>query len=84
MTCTTVKRGQIWGHFLNGFEKAFMFTKASFYLIKNTLKRVLSYILTISVFYLNILDVIYSCDAKLNFQHHFSSLQCHIILQKSF
>ncbi len=28
--------------------------------------------------------VIYSCDAKLNFQHHFSSHQCHLILQKSF
>jgi len=26
----------------------------------------------------------YSCDAKMNFQHHFSSLQCHVILQKSF
>jgi len=26
----------------------------------------------------------YSCDAKLNFQHHYSSLQCHMILQKSF
>ncbi len=30
------------------------------------------------------LSVIYSCDAKLNFQHNFSSLQCHVILQKSF
>ncbi len=28
--------------------------------------------------------IIYSCDAKLNFQHHYSSLQCHMILQKSF
>ncbi len=26
----------------------------------------------------------YSCKAKLNFQHHYSSLQCHMILQKSF
>jgi len=29
-------------------------------------------------------DLIYSCEAKLNFQHHYSSLQCHMILQKSF
>ncbi len=25
-----------------------------------------------------------SCDAKLYFQHHYSSFQCHLILQKSF
>ncbi len=30
------------------------------------------------------LNIIYSCEAKLNFQHHYSSLQCHMILQKSF
>ncbi len=30
------------------------------------------------------LNVIYSCDAKLNFPHHYYSLQCHMILQKSF
>ncbi len=36
-------------------------------------------------FLLNILyNVIYFCDAKLYFQHHYSSLQCHMILQKSF
>jgi len=23
-----------------------------------------------------------SCDSKMNFQHHFSSLQCHMTLQK--
>ncbi len=35
----------------------------------------------ITVFYLNLLlNVIYSCDVKLYFQHHYSSLQC----QKSF
>jgi len=22
----------------------------------------------------------FNCDAKLNFQHHYSSLQCHMIL----
>ncbi len=39
----------------------------------------------ITVFYLNIFqNVIYSCDAKLNFQHYYSSLQCHMILHKSF
>ncbi len=37
----------------------------------------------ITVFYLNIfVNVIYSCDAALNFQQHFSSL-CHMIVQKS-
>ncbi len=25
-----------------------------------------------------------SCDAKLNFQHHYSGLQCHMTLQKTF
>ncbi len=31
-----------------------------------------------------ILNIIYSYDAKLNFtEHHYSSLQCHMILQKS-
>ncbi len=35
--------------------------------------------------YLNIFkNIIYSCDAKLNFQHHYSSLQSHMILPKSF
>ncbi len=29
-------------------------------------------------------NVIYSCDTMLNYQHHYSSLQCHMILQKSF
>jgi len=24
--------------------------------------------------------LIYSCDGKLNLQHHYSSLQCHMIL----
>ncbi len=27
---------------------------------------------------------IYSCDAKMNLRHIYSSLQCHVILQKSF
>ncbi len=36
-------------------------------------------------FYFNTFEnVIYSCDAKLIFSSHYSSLQCHMILQKSF
>ncbi len=36
------------------------------------------------LFYFNIFsNAIYSCDVKLNFLHHYSSLQCHMILQKS-
>jgi len=34
--------------------------------------------------YINIFQHIYSSDAKLNFQHHYHNLQCHMILQKSF
>uniref|UniRef100_A0A671N1D5 XTP/dITP diphosphatase n=1 Tax=Sinocyclocheilus anshuiensis TaxID=1608454 RepID=A0A671N1D5_9TELE len=30
------------------------------------------------------LNAIYSCDVKLNIQHHYSRLKCHMILQKSF
>ncbi len=34
--------------------------------------------------YFNILNnIIYFCDAKLNFQHHYSSIQCLVILPKS-
>ncbi len=29
-------------------------------------------------------NIIYLFDAKLNFLHYYSSLQCHTILQKSF
>ncbi len=37
-----------------------------------------------TVYYCNILsNVIYFCDAKLSFHHNYSSLQCHMILQKS-
>ncbi len=32
----------------------------------------------------SILFVIYSCDAELHFLHHYSSLQCHRIVLKSF
>uniref|UniRef100_A0A672LQ57 Anoctamin n=1 Tax=Sinocyclocheilus grahami TaxID=75366 RepID=A0A672LQ57_SINGR len=35
----------------------------------------------ITVFYLNVFsNVIYSCDVKLNFQHHYAGFQCHVIL----
>ncbi len=36
---------------------------------------------TLLFFYL---FIIYSCNAKLNFQHNYSSLQCHMILKKLF
>ncbi len=57
--------------------------------IKNTAKTVILWnIIAISsncfLFFKCIFPGIYSCDAKLNFQHHYSSLQCHMILQKSF
>jgi len=29
-------------------------------------------------------DLVYLCDAKRNFQHHWFGLQCHMMLQKSF
>ncbi len=38
--------------------------------------------LLITVFYVNICsNVIYFCDAQLYFQHHYSSLQCHMIFR---
>ncbi len=59
------------------------------YLIKNTVKKQ-QYCETllqfkITGFYYNIFsNIVYFCDAKQNFQHHYSCLQCHMILQKSF
>ncbi len=39
----------------------------------------------LTVFYLNIFqNGIYSCESKAEFSHHYYSLQCHVILQKSF
>ncbi len=32
-------------------------------------------------FWLWVINVIYFCDAQLNFQHHYSSLQCHMIFR---
>ncbi len=64
------------------------------YLIKNTVKALILIFLfffisffivflqfKMTIYYLKIfLNVIYSCDAKLNFQNQYSSLQCHKIL----
>ncbi len=52
-----------------------------FYNIKQQYCKIL-----LTVFYFNImLDLLYfySCDAKLNFQHNYPNLKCHVILQKS-
>ncbi len=35
------------------------------------------------LFYVLFFQIIDSCDAVLYFQHHYSSIQCHMILQKS-
>ncbi len=61
-----------------------MLTKAAIIWLKIPLKQYYCEILQVkqAVFYCN--DVIYSCDAKLNIQHHYSSFQCHVILRKSF
>jgi len=48
-----------------------MLTKAAFIVSKNTLN--------IMAFYFNVFS---KRDAKLNFQHHYSSLQSRMILQK--
>ncbi len=59
--------------------------QGSIYLIINTVKTVIFWnIISISnkCFYCNIfVNVIYSCDAALNIQHHSSSLQCHMIFR---
>ncbi len=61
--------------------------QVSFYLIKNLVKTVQYknnyYNLNIRFLFEYILNVIYSCDAKLNFQHHYTSLQYHMLLQKT-
>ncbi len=66
----------------------FMLSKAAGIWAKNTVKIVILWnTFTISnnwFAFEYILKYNYSCDAKLNFQHHNSSLQCHMILQKSF
>ncbi len=61
------------------------------YLIKNSVKTVACWNIitnpnTYFLFGYILKNVIYFCDAKhhWDFQHHYSSLQCHMILQKSF
>ncbi len=52
-------------------------------MIKNTVKTgILGVVIVISI--LIYFEKIYFVMVKLNFQHHYSSLQCHMILQKSF
>ncbi len=71
----------------------FMFLKAfnnqsCIYLIKNAVKSVILWNIKILnncfIFEYLFSNVIHSCNVKQNFQHHYSSLQCHMILQKSF
>ncbi len=55
-------------------------------LIKNTVKNgaILLQFKT-NVFYLNVfLNVMYSCEVKLYFQHHYSRLQCHMIFRNQY
>jgi len=66
-------------HIISCFwKKSLMHPKAAFLCSKNTVKIAIMWnIFTIQMnYYLNVLfqNVIYSCDAKLNFQHHYSSL----------
>jgi len=60
-----------------------MLTKAAFIKIIGQHHEILLYfkiyIFFILVYFMLFIPVI----AKLNFQHHYSSLQCHMILQKS-
>ncbi len=52
-------------------HKIITFKKASYDPFK-------SIVLNLNIFFY----VIYSCDAKLNFQHHYSSLQCHMTVEE--
>ncbi len=52
------------------------------YLIKNTVKIEILLLIKTTVLYVNIYEtVIYFCDAQLYFQHHYCSLQCHMIFR---
>ncbi len=64
-------------------KKSLLLTKAAF--IESEMQYNCEILLQskIQVFYCNIfLNAIYSCDAQLNFQHHYSSLQGHMIFQR--
>ncbi len=68
--------------------KSLMLTKDAFILSQIQYKQEYCEILLqfeIAIFYFHIYsNKMYSCDAKLNFLHHYSSVQCHMIFQKSF
>jgi len=68
------------------WNKSLTLTQGYIYLIKHTGKIQKYYCKVIYViYYFNLCsNVIYSNDEKLNFQHHYSSYQYHIIHQKSF
>ncbi len=76
--------------FLDAFKKGVSYAhQGGIYLIKNTVKSVILWnIITIQKNWFQFeyikKNVVYFCDAKLYFQHHYASLQCHVILQKSF
>ncbi len=74
--------GQKFGHCICFAHQAFI------YLIKNTEeKKNISIVQQFKImdFCCNILqNIMYFCNAKLNFEHHYSSLQCHLIVQTSF
>ncbi len=69
--------------FFNVFLKKYFIAQWSFHLFdqryRNNCEIVLQFVfcLTLNIFF----NIMYSCDAKLNFQHHCSSLQCHILLE---
>ncbi len=63
--------------------------QGSIYLIENSVKNIINIVkhllqFKISVFYFNVFEnVVCSCDSKVNFQQHYSSLQCHMILKNN-
>jgi len=62
-----------------------MLTKAAFIWSKYSYIVIYYYNLKITILYFIIFFMYFiPVMAKLNFQHHYSSLQCHMILQKSF
>jgi len=77
----------VWGLLGFVFERSFMLSKAAFiqpkYSKSNNFVKLQFKIVVFCVWF-NYVTLIYSCDAKLNFQHNYSSLQCHMITQRSF
>ncbi len=67
------------------FDEVSYANQGCIYFIKKKYRRTLILWNKIAIFYVNIFENwFYSCYAKQNFEHHYSSLQCPIILQKSF